>query len=543
MPKLEVLTGNHADQMFVIESNLVRIGSDPHCEIHLKEPGISRFHAEIIFDHSGQFWLRDSGGPFGTFLNEQEIDYAPLQKGDIITLGRVKIRFSPERRDDSLNLPPSSQQQTFWHYQQRDLATPSNDIYENHHDVYESPSDIEEFDENYPADTENQPSFQTNFQAENEASLTSMGSSLPSEEYETPTPEEELNAPSEEYETPIPEEELNAPSEVGEKTSSIDDFQMESALLDLEAAENVSSNVEPELQDAISLNQTDTPSFQQAQLTFSDEKTQSSPNPVEDSLQNNDEAHHDDEAEQLNLADIVEELPEKSPEEARRETTSAFSDESTEESALSQPEKPSSQAFPSHFNLEDSLQVEAPITFDKESFKEHIDQVEKALEEGDPIADSISLKNGHFILEETEEANDSLSMSVEESEVFHTYYSDKEAQAFALAARKLHREEERVGMPVANLSAETRNVQHSFSKNPPNDVQKVSKVLTEQAVSQKLSDCEQREELLTEQLVKTMSELTLLKKENEKLRRKLSLYREILYSHDLLPAEIGETSE
>ena len=96
MPKLEILTGNHAKRSFALDQEKARIGSDERCEIWLKEPGISRFHAEILQDEDGRFWIYDQGSSFGTVLNGRDVEEEQLFEGDILILGRVKMQFLEE---------------------------------------------------------------------------------------------------------------------------------------------------------------------------------------------------------------------------------------------------------------------------------------------------------------------------------------------------------------------------------------------------------------------------------------------------------------
>lgn len=93
MPKLEIITGEYAQHQFLVEKVGVWIGSDERCDLRLEEPGISRFHVQILRDSQGIYWLEDAGSSFGTLLNGQDVERSPLQNGDVITLGRVKLCY------------------------------------------------------------------------------------------------------------------------------------------------------------------------------------------------------------------------------------------------------------------------------------------------------------------------------------------------------------------------------------------------------------------------------------------------------------------
>ncbi|MGQ9501053.1 MAG: FHA domain-containing protein [Anaerolineae bacterium] len=62
-------------------------------QIVLHDEWISAYHARID-SREGKWWLTDLGSRNGTRLNDQLITEAtPLTKGDIISIGRLKLRF------------------------------------------------------------------------------------------------------------------------------------------------------------------------------------------------------------------------------------------------------------------------------------------------------------------------------------------------------------------------------------------------------------------------------------------------------------------
>ncbi len=108
MPKLDIRIGHHARQQVDIDRPQIWIGSDESCDVFLREPGISRFHAQLHVDEQGRFWVQDAGGSFGTLLNGRDIEREQLFEGDEITLGRIKILFHEEGAPyrSGLSLPP-----------------------------------------------------------------------------------------------------------------------------------------------------------------------------------------------------------------------------------------------------------------------------------------------------------------------------------------------------------------------------------------------------------------------------------------------------
>jgi hypothetical protein len=71
------------------------IGRDPGNDIILRDPKVSRYHAEIVFEH-GFFVLHDLASTSGTYLNGRRVRVAPLTHGCRLRLGSTHGRFSKE---------------------------------------------------------------------------------------------------------------------------------------------------------------------------------------------------------------------------------------------------------------------------------------------------------------------------------------------------------------------------------------------------------------------------------------------------------------
>jgi hypothetical protein len=73
--------------VYVLEEQLTSIGRDDACDLRLCGRGVSRFHAEIIFDMNQNAILRDLGSSNGTFVNFQRLrprQSCSLQHGDVL---------------------------------------------------------------------------------------------------------------------------------------------------------------------------------------------------------------------------------------------------------------------------------------------------------------------------------------------------------------------------------------------------------------------------------------------------------------------------
>ena len=76
------------------------VGRDPGNDIILRDPKVSRHHAEIVFER-GFFVLHDLASANGTFVNNKRIRIAPLTHGAKVRMGNSFGRFSEELPTES----------------------------------------------------------------------------------------------------------------------------------------------------------------------------------------------------------------------------------------------------------------------------------------------------------------------------------------------------------------------------------------------------------------------------------------------------------
>ena len=70
-------------------------GRDPGNDIILRDPKVSRHHAEIVFER-GFFVIHDLASANGTYVNGKRIRVAPLTHGAKLRMGNTHGRFSEE---------------------------------------------------------------------------------------------------------------------------------------------------------------------------------------------------------------------------------------------------------------------------------------------------------------------------------------------------------------------------------------------------------------------------------------------------------------
>jgi hypothetical protein len=91
-PYLEIIEGGSVGTRYYLLYGQSTIGREASCTIALDEPRASRLHAEIAFD-GAEFVLKDHKSRNGTFLNDKPVEVSPLQFGDVIGIGDMKLAF------------------------------------------------------------------------------------------------------------------------------------------------------------------------------------------------------------------------------------------------------------------------------------------------------------------------------------------------------------------------------------------------------------------------------------------------------------------
>ena len=81
------------------------VGRDPGNDIILRDPKVSRHHAEIVFER-GFFVLHDLASANGTYINGKRIRVAPLTHGAKLRMGNSYGRFSEELPTEADAQPP-----------------------------------------------------------------------------------------------------------------------------------------------------------------------------------------------------------------------------------------------------------------------------------------------------------------------------------------------------------------------------------------------------------------------------------------------------
>lgn len=96
MAKLSFYGVDGEERSYTLHPQLrLRIGRDPGNDVVLRDPKVSRRHAEVAFER-GFFVLHDLQSANGTYLNGRRVNVAPLTPGAELKLGNSHGRFDDE---------------------------------------------------------------------------------------------------------------------------------------------------------------------------------------------------------------------------------------------------------------------------------------------------------------------------------------------------------------------------------------------------------------------------------------------------------------
>jgi hypothetical protein len=85
------------DRRYVLDGPRAVLGRSDQAECVLRDPNVSRRHAELRQDASGQWEIVDLGSTNGVKVNGRRVTEAPLREGDQVTVGTTTFRFGIER--------------------------------------------------------------------------------------------------------------------------------------------------------------------------------------------------------------------------------------------------------------------------------------------------------------------------------------------------------------------------------------------------------------------------------------------------------------
>jgi ABC transport system ATP-binding/permease protein len=105
-PRLLVLTGRLQGTVLTVARTEVRVGKDPEAEISLPYRSLADFHCKLVQTGTGE-WLVQGLGRAGVRVNGATAADVPLHDGDLLELGRLRLRFVGPG-DEVPELPPTT---------------------------------------------------------------------------------------------------------------------------------------------------------------------------------------------------------------------------------------------------------------------------------------------------------------------------------------------------------------------------------------------------------------------------------------------------
>ena len=79
-------------QILPLKKRVTTLGRQLENDIVFHEEYLSRFHAEIVYEH-GSYVLYDKESTSGTYVNSRKIDRCVLNSGDLISLANISMMF------------------------------------------------------------------------------------------------------------------------------------------------------------------------------------------------------------------------------------------------------------------------------------------------------------------------------------------------------------------------------------------------------------------------------------------------------------------
>lgn len=92
MPKLTVMTDGVVIKEIELDKPRTTLGRRPYNDIVIDNLAISGEHAVLLLQ-DGQVTIEDLNSTNGSYVNGKAIRSAPLRDGDLVEIGRYKIRF------------------------------------------------------------------------------------------------------------------------------------------------------------------------------------------------------------------------------------------------------------------------------------------------------------------------------------------------------------------------------------------------------------------------------------------------------------------
>ena len=85
------------DRRYVLEGPRATLGRSKDADCVLRDPNVSRHHAELRRSPAGEWTIADLGSTNGVKVNDRRVGTTRLESGDRVTLGTTTFRFDVEQ--------------------------------------------------------------------------------------------------------------------------------------------------------------------------------------------------------------------------------------------------------------------------------------------------------------------------------------------------------------------------------------------------------------------------------------------------------------
>ncbi len=83
-----------------LDGSSIRIGTDPECELQVRDPAVSRFHCEVT-RRKGRVLVRDLGSKNGVVLQSVRVTEGEMRVGDAMRLGETVVVLVDEQGEEN----------------------------------------------------------------------------------------------------------------------------------------------------------------------------------------------------------------------------------------------------------------------------------------------------------------------------------------------------------------------------------------------------------------------------------------------------------
>jgi hypothetical protein len=102
MPRLICKSGMDSDLIFDLRLGVNKVGRLPQNTFQVEHPTVSSQHCEVVWRDEGIILVRDCSSTNGTFINDEPVQEARLDSGQVLRLGDVEFELDSAQANVSV---------------------------------------------------------------------------------------------------------------------------------------------------------------------------------------------------------------------------------------------------------------------------------------------------------------------------------------------------------------------------------------------------------------------------------------------------------